>query len=136
MKLHIPRLGDDLTLASDWAFMLYDEYRNQTMTEQMGITFPPKPHFNRDENPPVLVTIPAGEKLKVDRIYIRKGAADFDSVTFLWTGRSTEPKIINRTMRRVNGPNDYQDIPYESKKPRKPVRFWAKLDDVNKIEFE
>ena len=52
------------------------------------------------------VTLPVGAELKVDRIYIRTGKQGFDSVTFRTT---------------IKG---------------KKHRFWAKLHDVNKIEFE
>lgn len=50
-------------------------------------------------------TFPKDTILKVDRIYIRKGAEDFSSLTFYVT--------INK----------------------KAYRFWAKLEDVNNIEF-
>lgn len=47
-----------------------------------------------------------GSTLKVDRIYIRKGASDFSSISFYVTLGS------------------------------KKYRFWAKLDDCNKIVFK
>lgn len=56
----------------------------------------------------VPVTWPKGTVLKIDRIYIRKGLEDFSSLTF-----TTKPEGM-----------------------KKQVRFWAKLADVNKIEFE
>jgi hypothetical protein len=52
-------------------------------------------------------TFPKGTKLLVKRIYIRRGAPDFDSVTFS----------------AQNGPH-------------KGKTFWCALDDVNYIEFE
>jgi hypothetical protein len=54
---------------------------------------------------PVEVEFPIGTVLKVDRIYIRKGNDSYNSVTFFL----------------IDG----------KKKGRK--RFWAKLDDVNRI---
>ncbi len=51
-------------------------------------------------------TIPKNTVLEVDRIYIRKGASGFSSITFKWI------------------------------KDGKTVRFWAKLNDVNSIECE
>lgn len=48
---------------------------------------------------------PAGTILEVDRIYIRKGAADFSSVTF-----------------KIRG--------------KKVIRFWVKLEDVNRIDCQ
>jgi hypothetical protein len=53
-------------------------------------------------------TIPKGSKLSIERIYIRAGAKDFSSVTFRY-------------------------IPVKGKAG---IRFWAKLDEVNQIEFE
>lgn len=59
-----------------------------------------------------VVTIPEGTTLSVDRIYIRKGVSNYSSVTF------TIPKDVNK------------------KHPLAGSRFWAKLSDANKIEFE
>jgi hypothetical protein len=56
------------------------------------------------------VTLAAGTGLRVDRIYVRKGIADFDSLTFVVT--DSPQKVL------------------------KGKRFWAKLADVNKIEFD
>lgn len=61
-------------------------------------------HFgmpNRDS----MVTLPTGTNLKVDRVYIRKGAKDFSSITF------------------------FMVLP-----EKKSVRFWAKIPDVNTME--
>lgn len=66
------------------------------------------------------VTIEAGQKLKIDRIYIRKGISDYSSVTFYATGLG---KVLHK--------NRWSD-----KAKNKAIRFWAKLSDVNKIEFE
>jgi hypothetical protein len=61
-----------------------------------------------------VVTLKADTVLKVDRIYIRKGASEYSSITFfVWS----EP-----------GP-----VPAKSKKK---ARFWAKLQDCNNINFE
>ena len=62
-----------------------------------------------------LVTLEAGSVLRIERIYIRQGAGDFDSVTF----------------RLIDGPN-------KSLLPKKAggtagvkCRFWVKLADLN-----
>jgi hypothetical protein len=55
----------------------------------------------------IRIEFPIGTILKVDRLYIRKGNEKFNSVTFF---------LI------------------DGKKGRK--RFWAKLDDVNRIVME
>lgn len=64
---------------------------------------------HKQEDPGTLVTLKVGQVLGIDRIYIRKGAKDYSSVTFNYIGA---PKGSGR------------------------IRFWAKLDDVNNIIFE
>lgn len=59
-----------------------------------------------------MLTLPVGARLKVDRIYIRKGSPEFDSVTF---------SIVKNTI-----PN------FTSGK----ARFWTSLDDTNNIKFD
>lgn len=70
------------------------------------------------------VTLPAGTELSVDRIYIRKGASEYSSITF-YAKRLPE---ITYTGKRWH---------YGSSKPKKikAFRFWAKLADCNQIEF-
>lgn len=57
------------------------------------------------------LVLPIGTKIKVDRIYIRQNYEDFDSVTF----------------RLIALPDEL---------PVHGVRFWAKLQEVNDIEYE
>ena len=60
---------------------------------------------------PLIVTLPKGTVLQVDRIYIRKGLDGFDSVSFrIAKGNTIHPQ-------------------------GKALRFWAKLHDVNRIEI-
>ncbi len=121
MKLYIPELGTTLTLAEDWTFRIINEKRNGGLAKLMENPnandwyFP----FGTIENPieeggygrrripvePGDYTIPAGTTLEVDRIYIRKGNEEFSSVTFKM---------------RLKG---------------KQIRFFAHLNDVNKIVF-
>lgn len=147
MKLYIPRLGDILILSKDWEFRLYKEYRNDSLFEFFKIDdpeFKPIPYkydfdsgkyytWRRSEEyhewvrteyakwleernewqntiASPMVSLPKDTKLKINRIYIRKGMPDFDSVTF---------NIIEIDGKKV-----------------KKLRFWAKLDDVNKLEFK
>ena len=114
MNLFIPPLGTEITLAEPWTFNLYFEYRNFSAMEFFGVTEPEskKWDYYREERSEK-ITLPAGTLLKVDRIYIRKGARDFDSVTFYMKGGS---KVV----------------PFAKGKP-KAIRFWAKLPEVNKI---
>jgi hypothetical protein len=63
------------------------------------------------------VTLPTGTQLKVDRIYIRKGASDYSSLTF----------YIQQTSLPALQPVKKGGKAFS--KGRK--RFWAKLADVN-----
>lgn len=67
------------------------------------------------------ITLLAGTVLAVDRIYIRKGASDYSSITFYAKGLG-ESEIKNRWSGRT--------IKWKAQ------RFWAKLADCNRIEFE
>lgn len=57
----------------------------------------------------VTTLLPAGTVLSISRIYIRQGLKGFDSISFI---------IKSCPNKKMKG------------------RFWAKLEDVNKIEFE
>ena len=61
------------------------------------------------------MTLLAGTVLKVDRIYIRKGSAEYSSITF-FVSESPMPELSSK------------------KGPKR--RFWVKLQDANNIEFE
>ena len=64
-------------------------------------------------------TLPKDSELTVDRIYIRKGASEFSSITF-----------------RLNslGGTPCKEVLHFGKKVSS-IRFWAKLEDVNKIRI-
>jgi len=133
MKIYIPSVGDELRLTSDWTFGLYNEDRNSTLMEVLKDTRPLGYTYSKvvtiDSIP---ATIPAGEILKVDRIYIRKGKEEFDSITFYWKNMRTEPRIEEHPIYPTPGVVATREI----RIPRYPVRFWVKLDDANKIEFD
>lgn len=118
-NLFIPPIGTEITLAEDWTFELWNESRNDTLVEVMGIQWPEADYYGKRKQHHT-VTIPKGETLKIDRIYIRKGKDDFDSVTFMWKGKQ-RPAYVEQFYSR------------SYKMPARIVRFWAKLDDVNKI---
>lgn len=141
MRLFIPELGTKLKLTSDWTFRLFVlEGRNQELGElflakrmKAARTDLLREFIKADKNPqePVWkwidtvsydVTLPAGTVVTVDRIYIRRGQNDFDSITF----RVTEHEIPWMAKKR----SGLQDL-----KPVKP-RFWVKLVDANNIECE
>lgn len=115
-ELFIPSISTVLTLAEPWTFMVYDEYRNHDLVRMTGLQ---NSHLNgigpwRRAREAGYYTLPAGTQLAVDRIYIKKGAPDFDSMTF-----------------RVGDPTQLT----KQKKP-KVIRFWAKLRDVNTMVIE
>lgn len=110
-KMYIPSVADAITLTADWEFTCYIERKNikflSKMRPELGeLTY----SYGVRNLQSALVVIPKGSVLRVARIYIRNGKKDFDSLTFTVA------------------------IP-TAKKPFKPGRFWAKLADVNEIEF-
>lgn len=122
-NLFIPPLGTEITLAEDWTFDLYNEPRNETLIAAMGVSFPDVIYYARAAQCH-RVTLPAGSILKVDRFYIKKGQGAFDSVTFYLRGHSRPSYIWTSASGR------------QYKMPKKPVRFWVKLHDANKIVME
>jgi hypothetical protein len=110
MQVFIPALGTKLLLTKSWTFDLHDESRNYEFWIAFHGQPPTRPAGQQHKYiyggyaaAPSKVTIKAGTTLSVDRIYIRKGASSFDSVSF----------------RVLKGG------------PTPPGRFWVKLCDVN-----
>lgn len=68
-----------------------------------------------EDKPRVPFVLPTGSLLSIDRIYIRKGVSDYSSITFYLKETTWAPL---------------------AKKKKGATRFWAKLRDVNQIEFE
>ena len=118
MKLYIPELGDVLVLSEDWHFTLHGERRNESLFCHFGIErveqSNPVWRYNSREFPTSVVKLPKGTELKVDRIYIKQNQEEFNSITFV---AQNLPKV--RSGKRTG-----------------IVRFWAKLKDVNNIEFD
>lgn len=107
MRLYVPEIGDQLWLSQDWKFWLHEERRNESLLKIIvpGYT---KKHWSEPSTDHACV-IPAGTELIVARVYIRNGARDFSSLTFR--------------------------IGYCEHKVWRKKRFWAKLSDVNRIQF-
>lgn len=135
MNLFIPELGSKIWLSKHWTFTVHWESRNKTLIESImpGIYEEYEKAYSewldayyriRSEDKRELEALwKKVEKIKnklngnnftfdpetileVDRIYIRKGAEGFSSVTFKW------------------------------RKDKKTIRFWVKLEDANRIIFE
>lgn len=112
MKLFIPTIGTHLKLTQDHSFPLVHEYRNLKLLQSIGAV---GQHINSyDFYGPSKKTsqynLPAGTVLAVDRIYIRKGSADFDSLTF---------RILEAPNPAITG-----------------SRFWMRLGDVNQMDAD
>jgi len=102
-RIHIPTVGDKLVLAEPWTFTLYYELRNKKMFE-MAIPVKDREGGGYGKSGNSLqLTFPTGWELKVTRVYIRQGRPGYDSISFM--------------------------CPYNGKN----VRFWVKLQDVNKM---
>jgi hypothetical protein len=125
----IPTIGSVIRLLEDWTFDLHPERRNHAFWKQnVGTPIPSVPFiktFNakgkhsgwrdKTEDATIRYCLPKGTQLKVDRLYIRQNAKQFDSITFIVI-QSTGVKLIpGKFGKSKNG------------------RFWAKLSDVNKI---
>jgi len=127
VKLFIPTIGVQLKLLKDTVIhILNDNDRNFTFLQKLKCEFGDRKdsHWYKDvigldpvfeklykmsfKDNWVELTLPTGVVLKVDRIYLRKGKDDYDSLTFTLDGKKTIP----------NG------------------RFWLKLDTVNTLEVE
>lgn len=168
-QLFIPTIGSELILAADWSFKVFNETRNETLIRWMGKVVPSATRYSAfplGEEPRadprdyewyekskarfITCTLPKGSVLRVDRIYIRRGLKDFDSVTFFLKGAKTKADTRQRTMTKlsVRKPGvvvgayglfpeyDREEIPYVEKLPARGVRFWAKLDDVNLMKIK
>lgn len=123
--LTIPSIGEKVTLAQDWTFDLYNEYRNVGM--MMYIDDNRKVEYGEPDIDGHPVTLPAGSVLTIDRIFIRRGMPRFNSVTFILNGAKVpdrhRPAIWTGNTQLVSGKG-------------KRARFWAKLEDVNKMIVE
>lgn len=129
MKIFIPKLGTKLTLSKAWTFNLHDERRNEAFwlavhgkpvreTFYYGYnggyhTSPVKTATatSTAHKPakPMKTTLPKGTVLLIERIYIRKNASEFDSITFRITKGGSVPA----------------------------GRFWVKTEDINnKLDAE
>jgi len=119
-RILIPTVGTVFTLQHPWALVIMGEYRNRKFLDslkafglkndagtfkQEGSSIGGHTHTLKGNE----TVFPAGTKLKVDRIYIKKGASAFDSITF----------ILKK--------GDFPGF------PKLNGRFWAKLYDVNRI---
>lgn len=134
MKIFIPEIGDEITLSKDWTFELKHESRNESLFEKFYGTHEFYDHPLFVSGGALNYTIPAGSVLKIDRVYIRKGQSDFSSVTFLWKGESI-PAHYEDEMKWDRKTRTEVPTGKQFRVSKKPVRFWAKLADVNTMHI-
>ena len=120
-RIFVPTIGMRFQLSKDWTFRLYDEHRNRTLILKVGLDKHPKvgtwDYAYRKMDPLADVTMPKGLVLTVDRIYVKKGAGAYDSLTFqIGKKNQTFSKAKMKEYGNLCG-----------------ARFWAKLGDVNQI---
>lgn len=118
-KMFIPPIGTKIELIQSWTFDVWTDRRNDGLGEYLnllvednystGISYMRWP--KGDHRKPVSRhTFDIGTKLKIDRIFIKKGISSFDSVTFIL---------------------EKQDSGW-----KRNIRFWVKLYDVNTMIFK
>ncbi len=125
MKMFIPSIGDEIRLLEDWTFPCFRAGGNYNFINKL------RPDTDGQDVESVAVTIPKGAVLSVQRIYIRSGKKEWDSLTFSLRSLPIPPKPEPETPTKSR----------KSKTPKKTSkkasgRFWAKLRDVNGVEFE
>lgn len=125
MKVFIPTIGSDLILSCPVTVTIHSESRNDDFMNKLGcevethyrskdylqVTIKDKAlaekHGVEVMDKSIRIKLAKDVTLRVNRIYIRQGAEDFDSVTFNSQGTGGLPK----------------------------GRFWLKLSDVNEFEI-
>lgn len=117
MKLWIPSIGDELRLTADWTFPCFTPHGNHKFIAKM------RPDTEGRSCYSVAITLPEGTVLSVQRIYIRSGKKEWDSITFSikelpTSDNGRKSATMKKTSKKAIG------------------RFWAKLRDVNEIEYE
>lgn len=137
MILCMPTVGQKVRVldGQEWTFRLYQEYRNESLYTFVGKPLLPlhqrsfyddyeggqkayeAARAGKAEYPPlkhIIVSLPGETVLTIDRIFLRKGNSEFDSISFILNGA----KLAGE------------------KGVRARVRFWVKLEDVNTGRLE
>jgi len=137
VKLFVPNCKTEMILTAAWTFRLFDEDRNNTyIRTSLGVHFSTYEEWLAQQGGPIphgraarwtryrtysdevagrfqTVTLPIGTIMRVSRVYIRQTTSEtYDSLTF------TIKKRNKKSGHTIHG------------------RFWAKLADVNNIEYD
>lgn len=115
MRLYVPQPGEAAILLQPWTFTLHPEHRNVDFHHAFDPSEPNwgtwQPYPLRGMNGlPKQITLPVGTELVFDRVYVRQGAEEYASLTFVVKACPTEAIVGER--------------------------FWAKLDDANAMDIE
>lgn len=105
MKLFIPRVGDKIKLNENWNCSIESEYRNDKIFDALGIQ-----RDNSVQGTAISISMPKDTVLRVDRLYVRAPASQYDSITF--TVESSPLPGIEK------------------------ARFWVKVTEANQMECE
>lgn len=84
------------------------EYEKAMSDEELADAYKSYRATNSRDNPFIRVTLPKGTQLKIDRIYVKRGAESFSSITFRTTKISPDKRFTGK-------------------------RFWVKLREANEI---
>jgi len=135
MKFYVPSIGHQIRLTDDWEFPLFTEGRNDSLLTRLqpGLT------YSYGDTRSILAVLEKGTVLQVDRIYIRKGKSEWDSITF-WVkfapNDKERAKVSKSGGRRWHHQPEEDTSVSDRQQKFKGARFWAKLEDVNEIVFE
>jgi hypothetical protein len=125
----IPEIGTVLRLEEDWTFQLHSEYRNEKVIALVGKEFKEDWTWEREGRKapgPWEVTIRKGALLTVDRLYVRKGADDYSSLTFIL--RQDGKPTLAFGGKEIECKGGFKHFGVSG-----VARFWAKLEDVNRM---
>lgn len=150
MNLYIPSIHDRIRLTKDWEFALFLESRNIALAVRLRPTM--RLHPYGDHRKSIMAKLPAGTEMAIERIYVRSGKKDYDSITFGIKNAPGDEKLpplkkkgcgwyyVSGGAKIDVSPAAYDTdefIPAQSAQIVQLTggRFWAKLDDVNTIEY-
>lgn len=142
MRMHIPRIGNSIQLLEPWTFPVFLAYVNiEFLRKIYPVWMNGRTYGNANVEESKAVTLPVGTVLKISRIYIRQGKGSYDSVTFTVTHHpdintgKVDKKFPGTVVYRDDGFHTLLPNDNPPKKFGTNGKFWAKLTDVNLIEF-
>ena len=74
-KVFIPQVGEKIELSSNWNCKIFNERRNSSVFDALGVDVSHMANSNID------ITFPKGTIFKVTRLYVRAPASSYDSLT-------------------------------------------------------